>query len=181
MRSISWRIFVRLTITAVLMSMFAYGWVYWQAQSTEIAVRQRVLLNQAKQIASFLGLNERGEPVLNLPQPIAESYRSATGSQRYAIRDQTGEILFGSGAETGPLPLFRQLTQAAYDYDPDGPGPLHMYGAAVKSNLGGRIFFTQVEEDILDAQYLRGAVKEEFLTDGGWLQAPFLLAWLGIS
>jgi signal transduction histidine kinase len=181
MRSISWRIFARLAITTVLMSMFAYGWIYWQAQSTEIAVRQRVLLNQAKQVASFLGLDERGEPVLNLPQPLADSYRSAAGSQRYAIREQAGTVLFGSGPATGPLSLFSQLTQAAYDYDPDGPGPLHMYGAAVKSNLGGRIFFTQVEEDVLDAQYLRAAVNEEFLTDGGWLQVPFLLAWLGVS
>jgi signal transduction histidine kinase len=181
MHSISRRIFVRLAITTVLTSMFAYGWIYWQAQSTEIAVRQRVLLNQAKQIASYLVLNQRGEPALNLPKPIADSYKSTTGSQRYAIRDQAGTIVFGSGPETGPLSLFRQLTQAAYDYDPDGPGPLHMYGAAVKSNLGGRIFFTQVEEDVLDAQYLRAAVNEEFLTDGGWLQAPFLLAWLAVS
>jgi signal transduction histidine kinase len=181
MRSISWRIFVRLAITTVLMSMFAYGWVYWQAQSTEIAVRQRVLLNQAKHIASYLALDERGEPMLNLPQPMVNSYRSTTGSQRYAIRDQAGTVLFGSGPATGPLPLFSQLTQAAYDYDPDGPGPLHMYGAAVKSNFDGRLFFTQVEENVLDAEYLRAAVNEEFLTDGGWLQAPFLLAWLGIS
>ena len=181
MHSISWRIFVRLAITTVLTSMFAYGWIYWQAQSTEIAVRQRVLLNQAKHIASYLVLNERGEPALNLPEPIADSYKATTGSQRYAIRDQAGTILFGSGPETGPLSLFRQLTQAAYDYDPDGPGPLHMYGAAVKSTLNGRIFFTQVEEDVLDAQYLRAAVNEEFLTDGGWLQVPFLLAWLGVS
>src|SRR6266705_1068130 len=181
MRSISWRIFVRLAITTVLMSMFAYGWVYWQAQSTEIAVRQRVLLNQAKHIASYLALDERGEPMLNLPQPMVNSYRSTTGSQRYAIRDQAGTVLFGSGPATGPLPLFSQLTQAAYDYDPDGPGPLHMYGAAVKNTFDGRLFFTQVEEDVLDAEYLRAAVNEEFLTDGGWLQVPFLFAWLGIS
>jgi signal transduction histidine kinase len=181
MRSISWRIFVRLAITTVLMSMFAYGWIYWQAQSTEIAVRQRVLLNQAKQIANYLILDERGEPALKLPQAIVDSYRSTTGAQRYAIRDQDGAVLFGSGRTTGPLHLFRQLTQAAYDYDPDGPGPLHMYGAAVKSNLNGRIFFTQVEEDVLDAEYLRAAVNEEFLTDGGWLQVPFLLAWLAVS
>jgi signal transduction histidine kinase len=181
MHSICWRIFVRLAITTVLMSIFAYGWIYWQAQSTEIAVRQRVLLNQAKLIASYLVLDERSEPALKLPQPIADSYKSTTGSQRYAIRDQAGNVLFGSGPATGPLPLFRQLTQAAYDYDPDGPGPLHMYGAAVKSNFSDRIFFTQVEENVLDAQYLRAAVNEEFLTDGGWLQVPFLLAWLGVS
>jgi len=181
MRSISWRIFVRLAITAVLMSMFAYGWIYWQAQSTETAVRQRALLNQAKHIASYLHLDERGEPTLKLPQAIVDSYSSTTGAHRYAIRDQDGTVLFGSGRGTGPLSLSRQLTHAAYDYDPDGPGPLHMYGAAVKSNLNGRVFFTQVEEDVLDAEYLRAAVNEEFLTDGGWLQAPFLLAWLAVS
>ena len=109
MHSISRRIFVRLAITTVLTSMFAYGWIYWQAQSTEIAVRQRVLLNQAKQIASYLVLNERGEPALNLPKPIADSYKSTTGSQRYAIRDQAGTILFGSGPETGPLPCSANL------------------------------------------------------------------------
>ena len=69
-----------------------------------------------------------------------------------------------------PRPMMRGNTalahMPAYDYDPDGPGPLHMYGAAVKSNLGERIFFTQVEEDVLDAVYLRAAVNEEFLTDG---------------
>jgi hypothetical protein len=125
MRSISWRIFVRLAITTVLMSLVAYGWIYWQAQSTEIAVRQRVLLNQAKQIASYLVLDERGAPALKLPQAVADSYRSVTGSQRYAILDQAGVVLFGSGPATGPLSLFSQLTKAAYDYDPDGPGPLH--------------------------------------------------------
>jgi hypothetical protein len=181
MHSISWRIFVRLAITTVLTSMFAYGWIYWQAQSTEIAVRQRVLLDQAKLIASYLVLDERGEPTLNLPAQITDGYKSTTGYHRYAVRNQAGGVLFGSGPDTGPLALFSQLTQMAYDYDPDGPGPLHMFGAAVKSNLGGRIFFTQVEEDGLDSQYLRSAVNEEFLTDGGWLQAPFLFAWLGVS
>src|SRR5882757_5737031 len=181
MHSISQRILVRLAITTVLTSMVAYGWIYWQAQSTEIAVRQRVLLDQAKLIASYLVLDERGSPALNLPTQIADGYKTATGYHRYAIRDQAGEILFGSGPATGPLALFDQLTQMAYDYDPDGPGPLHMFGAAVKSSLGGRILFTQVEEDGLDAQYLRAAVNEEFLTDGGWLQVPFLLAWFGVS
>src|SRR5262245_1274140 len=97
MRSISWRIFVRLAITTVLTSMFAYGWIYWQAQSTEIAVRQRALLNQATHIASYIHLDERGEPTLKLPQAIVDSYSSTTGAQRYAIRDQDGTVLFGSG------------------------------------------------------------------------------------
>src|SRR3954463_9751065 len=116
MRSISRRILLRLPITTKLTSLIAYGWIYWQAQSTEIAVRQRVLLDQAKLIASYLVLDERGAPVLNLPAPIAEGYKTTTGYHRYAIRDQAGDVLFGSGPATGPLALFNQLTQMAYDY-----------------------------------------------------------------
>ena len=46
MRSISRRIFVRLAITTVLMSMFAYGWVYGQAQSTEIVIEEFQFVNR---------------------------------------------------------------------------------------------------------------------------------------
>jgi len=181
MRSISYRISVCLTAATIATSLFAYGWIYWEAVSSENAVRQSALLDQAKLIAGYLSLDERGAPVLHLPPRLVDGYKSSPGHHRYTVRDQNGQVLFGSGEDTGPLPLFRQLTQTMYDYDPDGPGPLHMFGAAVKTSLGGRIFFTQVEEDGLDSQYLRAAVNEEFLSDGGWLQAPYLFAWLGVS
>src|SRR5215467_13619066 len=181
MRSISYRISVCLTAATIATSLCAYGWIYWEAVSSENAVRQGALLGQAKLIASYLSLDERGAPVLHLPARLVDGYKSSTGYHRYTVRDQNGQVLFGSGEDTGPLPLFRQLTQTVYDYDPDGPGPLHMFGAAVKTSLGGRIFFTQVEEDGLDSQYLRAAINEEFLSDGGWLQGPYLFAWLGVS
>ena len=181
MRSISHRISVSLAAATVATSLFAYGWIYWEATSSENAVRQNALLGQAKLIASYLSVDEHGAPVLDLPARLVDGYKSSTGYHRYAVRDQNGQVLFGSGADTGPLPLFLQLTHTVYDYDPDGPGPLHMFGAAVKTSLGGRIFFTQVEEDGLDSQYIRAAVNEEFLSDGGWLQGPYLFAWLGVS
>jgi signal transduction histidine kinase len=181
MYSISRRIFVSLAVTTMVTSLCAYGWIYREAKVTEHALRQRALLDQASLIASHLALDESGEPVLNLPTQLTDNYKSSAGYDRYAIRDQNGSLLFGSGPSTGPLPLFGQLTQTAYDYDPDGPGPRHMFGAALKINLGSRIFFAQVEQDGLDSQHLRAAVNQEFLTDGGWLQAPFLIAWLGVS
>jgi signal transduction histidine kinase len=97
------------------------------------------------------------------------------------VRAESGELLLSSGRSTRPLPTFHQSTQTTYDYDPDGPGPRHMFGAAVRTNVGGQYFITQVEEDGLDSQYLREAVYQEFLIDGGWLQAPFLFAWLLVS
>jgi signal transduction histidine kinase len=179
--SISRRIFISLAITTVVTSLCAYGWIYWEAKLTESVLRQRALIDQANLLAAYLTVDESGAPILKLPAQLSEAYKSSTGFHRYAIRDHAGTLLFGSGPATRPLSQLAEATQTVYDYDPDGPGPRHMFGAALRTNVGDRLFFTQVEEDGLDAQYLREAVNQEFLIDGGWLQAPFLFAWLGVS
>jgi signal transduction histidine kinase len=56
-----------------------------------------------------------------------------------------------------------------------------MFGAAVETVVGKRTFFTQVEQQGAESEYLNEAVFEEFLTDGIWLQIPFLLMVLGVS
>src|SRR5712671_5587797 len=182
MRSISRRIFVSLAITTVVTSLFAYAWVDLQARSTEQALRERALLEQANLIVDHLTSGENGAPALDLPKRLSDAYARSAGSHRFAVRDQNEQLLFGSGPEIGPIPSFGgQLTQTVYDYDPDGPGPVHMFGAAVKTVVSGQTLIIQVEETGLDDQYRRAAINQEFLSDGGWLQAPFLFAWLGVS
>jgi signal transduction histidine kinase len=181
MRSISRRIFVSLAITTVLTSLCAYAWVDLQARSTERALRERALLEQANIVADHLAIGDNGAPVLDLPKRVSDAYARSAGSHRFAVRDQNAQLLFGSGPEIGPIPTFGPHTQTVYDYDPDGPGPVHMFGAAVKTIVGGRTLIAQVEETGLDDQYRRDAINQEFLSDGGWLQAPFLFAWLGVS
>jgi signal transduction histidine kinase len=97
------------------------------------------------------------------------------------VRDERGQLLFTSGSSVAPLPALTKYLHELYDYDPDGPGPLHIYGAAVETIVGGKRFFTQVEQQTSDSDYLNESVFEEFLTDGMWLQIPFLLIVLGVS
>jgi signal transduction histidine kinase len=181
MRSIAQRLSISLTITTIVTSLCAYGWIYLQARSTENALRERVLLDQARLIANYLVIDESGVPQLQLPVRIADAYRHPNESHRYAVREQSGEVLFSSGLSVGPVPNFSLLAQAVYNYDPDGPGPVHMFGAAQKIPMGKHSFTVQVEQTGLDSEYLRAAVIEEFLTDGGLLQVPFLLTWLGVG
>ena len=56
-----------------------------------------------------------------------------------------------------------------------------MLGAAVRTDIGQRVLFTQVEQTVPMTQSLNAAVFNEFFMDGGWLGIPFLLAVLGIS
>ena len=56
-----------------------------------------------------------------------------------------------------------------------------MFGAVVQTILGGKTLFTQLEQKSTDLEYLNESVFDEFVTDGIWLQIPFLLLVLGIS
>jgi two-component system, OmpR family, sensor histidine kinase TctE len=56
-----------------------------------------------------------------------------------------------------------------------------MLGAAVRTDISQKKFFTQVEQTVPMTQSLNAAVFNEFFMDGGWLGIPFLLAVLGIS
>src|SRR5690348_15036363 len=126
MRSISRRLSITLTITTVVTSLCAYGWIYLQARSTENALRERALLDQAELIANYLVLDEEGEPQLHLPERVTEAYGHPDNSLRYAVREFDGQILFSSGMSVGPMPNFGLWARTTYDYDPDGPGPVHM-------------------------------------------------------
>jgi hypothetical protein len=102
-------------------------------------------LNQAKQIASFLGGQRRA--VLRAREPIADSYKSTTGSQRYAIRDQAAK-----------------LCSARSDYGRSVVQPAHAGGVRLRprrarsaahvwsgreSNLGGRAFLPRSKKTFL--------------------------------
>jgi signal transduction histidine kinase len=175
------RITISLSVTMLLAAACSYGWLYLKARSTEIALREESLLDQAKVITGYLVVNSSGVFELDLPPRLAEAYSSPRASFRYAVRDERGQLMFTSGLSVAPLPALTKYLHQHYDYDPDGPGPLHIYGAAVESTIGGKSFFTQVEQQTSDSDYLNESVFEEFLTDGMWLQIPFLLIVLGVS
>ena len=92
-----------------------------------------------------------------------------------------GSIFLIAETEVAPLAAFSRSRPKLYDYDPDGPGPLRMFGAALRTEVGQRTVFIQVEQKARDPDYLRMAVVDEFITDGGWLEIPFLLVLLGVS
>lgn len=174
------RIVVSLTITTFITGLFAYGWLYLKARSTDRSLRQQTLLDQARVVSGYLVINSRGKVELHLPPRLADAYTSAESSFRYAVHDEHGQLAFTSGPRVGPLPIFTANDRELYDYNPDGPGPLHMFGAAVETVLGNQKFYTQVEQVGYDSDYLIESVVAEFLSDGIWLQIPFLFILLGV-
>ena len=175
------RITIGLTLTMLIGGISAFGWLYLKTKWTDTTLREQSLFDQAKVIADFLKSDSNNSITLNLPMRLAEAYSSRESEYHYAVRDENGQYLFDSGAALSALPVFSRSRQKLYDYDPDGPGPLRVFGAALRTEVGQRTVFVQVEQVTHDPEYLKMAVVDEFITDGGWLEIPFLLGLLGVS
>lgn len=175
------RITVGLTATMLIAGLSSFGWLYLKAKWTDISLREQTLFDQARVIAEYLKLDGNNSITLNLPSRLAEAYSSPESEYHFAVRGENGQYLFDSGEAVSALPDFSRSRQKLYDYDPDGPGPLRVFGAALRTEVGRRTVFVQVEQKTHDPDYLRMAVIDEFITDGGWLVIPFLLMLLGVS
>ena len=165
----------------VLAGLSSFGWLYVKAKWTDTSLREQSLFDQAKVIGEYLKSDVNNSITLNLPPRLAEAYSSPESEYHYAVRDEDGQYLFDSGTAVSALPVLSRARQKLYDYDPDGPGPLRVFGAALRAEVGRRTVFVQVEQKTEDPNYLRMAVVDEFITDGGWLVIPFLLALLGVQ
>lgn len=175
--SLSSRIIVRLSITSVIATCVAYGWLYIKQSRVEGYLRQRTLTRQAQEIARFLATNVNGEAELKLPADLHEAYNNPNSPYRYVIRDEAGRIVATSGHRVGALSGFLS--------DRDHPQEPKTNFAEIRSSFptttGERTFTTEVEQTSSRARSLNAAVFNEFVTDGGWLGIPFLFALLCIT
>jgi hypothetical protein len=179
--SLSLRVIVRLAGTIVAASAVSYGWLYIKQSRVESYLRQRALVRQAQEISSFISIGADGSVDLDLPAKLLEAYNSPGSRYRYSVRDEAGLVVAASGRRVGPLPrVMTSQDRNAYEYRADA-GNADALGAAVRTGIGQKVFFTQVEQTLPMTQSLNAAVFNEFFMDGGWLQIPFLLALLGVS
>ena len=179
--SLSSRIIVRLTVTTAVAAAVAYGWLYIKQSHVEAYLRERTLVRQAQEVSRFISASPDGSIYLDLPSKLSEAYNNPGSRYRYAVRDEAGRVVATSGRRVGPLPdIIRNQDHHIYSYRVDAENAA-MLGAAVRTDIGQRVLFTQVEQTVPMTQSLNAAVFNEFFMDGGWLGIPFLLAVLGIS
>src|SRR5579871_1676878 len=177
--SISQKIIIRLAVTTLIATAVAYGWLYVKVARVHDYLDQRALLQQARDISTFISVNAAGEFELNLPARLSEAYNSPMSSYRYAVRDEGGRIVAASGRGIGPLPRLAAPPNRSYE-NRDGEGG-RILGTAIETSLPEGTFTTQVEQIAPRLQSVNAAVFNEFLTDGGWLIIVFLLGQLAIS
>lgn len=175
-----WRIVVRLSLTTLIAIVLAYSWLWWKYRTVADVMRDAYLTEQAIAIRDHLRM-DGDRLVLDLPRGLPGAYDSAAGDLHFAVRDrEDGRILLRGGAEEVGPPLDPGEGIRLYSHDPDGPGPVLMFGAALAAGIDDR-FVVQVEESGTDFDMVTRELVERFAREGGWLGAPFLLAMLLVS
>ncbi len=179
--SLSSRIIIRITITTAIATGISYGWLYIKQSHVEAYLRQLTLVKQAREVSSYIEVSPDGSIEVDLPAKLSEAYNSPGSRYRYAVRDESGRTIVTSGRRMGPLPkLLDTEDREFYQYKADADNG-SVLGAAVRTDIGNKSYYTQVEQTLPMTRSLNAAVFNEFFMDGGWLQIPFLLAILAIS
>ncbi|ARJ65076.1 hypothetical protein WV31_05065 [Magnetospirillum sp. ME-1] len=179
--AILWRIVVRLSLTTLIAIVLAYSWLWWKYHSVTEIMRDTYLIEQAVSIRNQVLLLPDGRIVVDLPPIQLASYAESEGGLRFAVRDaRTGTIFAQGGEMVGPPPEMGDGPRL-YRRNPDGPGPVLMFGAAVRLTTPAGELLIQVEESGSDFDAMTRSLIERFAEEGGWLGAPFLLAMLVVS
>jgi signal transduction histidine kinase len=175
--SLASRIIIRLTLTSVIATGAAYGWLYAKQSHVDEYLRHLTLMQQAEEISRYMSINADGEAELNLPPQLYEAYNSSGSPYCYIVRDGAGRIVAISGRGSGPL---RALIADSSEREESTTMAVHEQ-ATFPVALGGRSYAIFVQQTASKVESLNAAVFDEFVTDGGWIGIPFLFALLGIS
>ena len=129
--AILWRIVVRLSLTTLVAIVLAYSWLWWKYHSVTEIMRDTYLIEQAVSIRNQVAVLPGGKIAVDLPPVQLASYAESEGGLRFAVRDRaSGAVLVKGGEAVGPVPEMGDGPRL-YRHNPDGPGPVLMFGAAV--------------------------------------------------
>lgn len=182
--SLMGRIVLRLSLATLAAIICAYGWLWFVFESTTGNLRDRSLIDAARNVARAVRFDADGTAHLDLSETVIQSYAQSNGAHGFAVRRRDdGTSLFAVGAPVGPIPPRVEDDEdgSLYQYDPDGPGPESYFGEAFPYQVGNTRLIVQVVRLGSDYQELVETVVTDFFEDGGWLAGPFLLLLLVVS
>lgn len=181
--SLMGRIVLRLSLTTLAAILFAYGWLWYEFQSTTAALRDKSLIETARTIAAAVKQGDN-RLTLDLAPSLSQAYDQSNGVHGFAVKDcADGAVLFAAGADVGPIPgkVEDDEDGTLYQYNPDGPGPAAYFGEAFAITVGDRRLIVQVVRLGSDYQELIETVLADGFEDGGWMAGPFLVLLLLVS
>jgi signal transduction histidine kinase len=132
LRSLEGRLALRLAIVFFMASAAGVGLLLWQGSDAADSFGLEMLRYRTSELASHLELAPDGRARLNLPPELAHLYRDVQGSNLYAIRTSSGQML-ASGKNIANEVAGWQVGRSPHNFRLEEFGPRRddYYGLAV--------------------------------------------------
>jgi signal transduction histidine kinase len=179
-KSISARIIFLHVIAVVFVSIFMPLALFWLLSAETNRLHDRAMREQADAIAHHLVLGTEGDWALNLPPSLRDLYSKAYGRYAYSIVNETGHVLFSSLDENHPIfPSDAHSSELTFLETRRGEDTIS--GASVPKEVGDRMLWVQVAENLAHRDVLTDDIVADFFKRVGWITLPMLLLLLAID
>jgi len=154
--------------------------LFWFLDADVDKLQRRALRQQAEAIARHLTDNADGRLSLDLPQGLRDQYSEAYGRYSYTVFDNNGAILFSSSQRKPPIFAFEDH-RVELKYFEVTTSQHNFIGASLRKQIGARILYLQVTEDLNHRDVLLDDVVRDFFLRAAVTIAPILLLLLIID
>ena len=180
LNSITRRIIFLHVIAICITSAFMPIALYVLLRSAAEDLQHRSLRENAELIARYLTEEPDGRLALKLPANLEAIFSVSYGRYGYAIVDASGQALFSSLKNRGPV-LHRVSHALEPYYTEHKRGQALLLGASVPFKIGDHNVWVQVEQDMEHRDVLIDDIVREFFGRVGWITIPILLILLVID
>lgn len=164
---------IAVVVTAIVMPLV----LYWFLNSDVENLQRQAMRDNAEVLARYLVPGADGGWSFELPPEIHDVYSEAYGRYLYAVLDDGGQVLFSSRKDQAPV--FSADNQASpVQLLETVRGDRIISGASIRKEIGGRIVWIQVAEDLAHRDVIIDDVVASFFQKVGWITVPILLLLL---
>ena len=179
-KSITRRIVFLHIIAICITSVFMPLALYLLLRSAAEDLQHRSLRENAEVIARYLSVAPDGRLTLKLPANLEALYSETYGRYAYSIVDASGQALFSSLKNHGPVFRHDSLTSEPI-YNERKSGDVLLLEASIPFEIGDHAVWVQVEQDTEHRDVLIDDIVREFFEKVGWITIPILLGLLIID
>ncbi|MFP4387189.1 MAG: histidine kinase dimerization/phospho-acceptor domain-containing protein, partial [Alphaproteobacteria bacterium] len=171
----------RIIWATVLFALIISLVVYVQLSQTLLILRNRNIVDEARDIASYIETTEENTPYLDLPEDERQFYAEAKELHQYVVRNVSGEIIFTSPvAYTNLFPANKSENEKESFFDFTGKNGTEFLGSTVVDQHKDKLYIVQVAQSEESAKAFPSLLLEDFLHRILIFGPPFLLMLIAV-
>ncbi len=180
-KSLQSLVIFRIIMATVFFALIISAVVYIQLSQTLLILRNRNIVDEARDIASYIETTEENTPYLDLPEDERQFYAEAKELHQYVVRNENGEIIFTSPvAYTDQFPANKPENEKESFFNFTGKKGTEFLGSTVVDQHKDKQYIVQVAQSEESARAFTSLLLEDFLHRILIFGPPFVLLLIAV-